>query len=198
MVVIKTSVWVPYGTRDRDVSNRSYLLAFPYAGGGASVFRRWGRCFPQHQLLAIELPGRETRFIESSYEDLECLTNDLTEALDPYVRDSKIAIFDHSMGALVGYEFARSGRDSFREMTHNLSDVKYPRNLAMGSHTNSRTTRKFRLQRRRLKQTYHGGLVPCSSKSHSQGRGCGTNKQPESNHADNHGTQTRIAHQALA
>lgn len=99
------------------MSSESYLLCFPYAGSGASVFRRWRRCFPHHELLAVELPGRETRFRESSYEELECLINDLAEALYPYVRDSKVAIFGHSMGALLGYEFARLTRHSL-VMTH--------------------------------------------------------------------------------
>ncbi len=58
------------------------------------------------ELCAIRLPGRETRLNESSFSDSKLLIREMTEALAdgcnmPY------AIFGHSMGSVLAYEFAQ-------------------------------------------------------------------------------------------
>src|SRR6185437_15242868 len=51
-------------------SARMRLVCFPYAGAGPSVFRTWGSRLPTGvELVALRLPGRESRFTETPYTD---------------------------------------------------------------------------------------------------------------------------------
>lgn len=81
------------------------VLAFPYAGGGASVFRDWGARLPGAELYGAQLPGRERRLRETPIGDLEQL---LDQLLAPCLAltDRPFVLFGHSMGALVAYELA--------------------------------------------------------------------------------------------
>ena len=95
------------------------LLCFPYAGGGAQIFRTWPAALPPDvELLAVELPGRGTRFSERPFEQLPPLIDALTDALGPALQ-APFAIYGHSMGAVVGFSFARElRRRSLREPVH--------------------------------------------------------------------------------
>ena len=86
---------------------RLRLFCFPFAGGGASIYRTWG----QHaraalEVCAVQLPGREGRFSEPPFRSMEPLLDYLELSLKPYL-DRPFAIFGHSMGGLVGFELAR-------------------------------------------------------------------------------------------
>jgi len=86
------------------------LVCFPYAGGGASIYRTWHDALPGDvELLAIDLPGHESRFKERPFDRLAPLVAALTDAVAPVVRPP-FAIFGHSLGALVGFSFARELR----------------------------------------------------------------------------------------
>jgi len=86
------------------------LLCFPFAGGGASVFRTWPAALPADiELLAVELPGRETRFRERPFQRLAPLIAALTDAVAPHLQ-APFAIYGHSLGALIGFSFARELR----------------------------------------------------------------------------------------
>ena len=86
------------------------LLCFPFAGGGASVFRTWPAALPADiELLAVELPGRETRFRERPFQRLAPLIATLTDAVAPHLQ-APFAIYGHSLGALIGFSFARELR----------------------------------------------------------------------------------------
>jgi len=86
------------------------LLCFPYAGGGASVFRTWPTALPADiELLAVELPGRETRFRERPFHRLAPLIAALTDAVTPHLQ-APFAIYGHSLGALIGFSFAQELR----------------------------------------------------------------------------------------
>ncbi len=86
---------------------RVRLFCIPYAGGGASVFRRWPSGLPDDvDVCAIQLPGRETRLMERPCSSLVSLVGDLSEALAPHL-DRPFALFGHSVGALIGFELAR-------------------------------------------------------------------------------------------
>jgi medium-chain acyl-[acyl-carrier-protein] hydrolase len=85
------------------------LFCFPYAGGGASVFRRWGAALPGVEVRAIQLPGREARLREPPLHRLEPLLEILLDVLRPAL-DRPFAFFGHSMGAVIGYELARQLR----------------------------------------------------------------------------------------
>ena len=86
---------------------RLRLLCFPYAGGGASIYRTWPKSLPPTiELWAIQFPGRETRFREPRLTSLEPLIHQLAELLTPHLT-LPFACFGHSMGALISFELTR-------------------------------------------------------------------------------------------
>ncbi|SIO60275.1 Surfactin synthase thioesterase subunit [Singulisphaera sp. GP187] len=86
------------------------LFCFPFAGGGASLFRLWPDQLPEGvELCAIQLPGRETRIREPIHQLIGPLIDDLVEALAADL-DQPFALFGHSMGALVAFELTRELR----------------------------------------------------------------------------------------
>ena len=87
------------------------LFCFPYAGAGASVFRGWSTDLPEGlEAYAVQLPGREDRFLEPAVADLGDLLDALAPALTPCL-DRPFAFFGHSMGAVICWELARRLRD---------------------------------------------------------------------------------------
>jgi medium-chain acyl-[acyl-carrier-protein] hydrolase len=103
-----TTPWIVRPRRRPDAALR--LLCFPYAGGGATAFRTWPDELPAGvELLAIEPPGRETRAKEPLVHQLASYVTQLADAIGPQL-DAPFAIFGHSLGALVGFAFARELR----------------------------------------------------------------------------------------
>lgn len=83
------------------------LFCFPYAGGGASVFRRWPVSLQGlAEVCPVLLPGREARFREPAFTRVESLVAAL-EAASFDLLDRPFAVFGHSMGALIAYEWCR-------------------------------------------------------------------------------------------
>ena len=86
------------------------LFCFPYAGGGASIFRQWSVNTPQAvEVCPVQLPGRENRMAERPFTSFLPLVDAIAEALDPYF-DLPCAFFGHSMGAKIAFELARKLR----------------------------------------------------------------------------------------
>lgn len=81
------------------------LFCFPFAGGGASVFRGWGRELPGVDVIAVQPPGREDRYGEKPYTNLRELTADLAVAIEPWL-DRPAVFFGHSMGGSIAYQLA--------------------------------------------------------------------------------------------
>ncbi|GLV53947.1 thioesterase [Dictyobacter sp. S3.2.2.5] len=89
------------------------LFCFPYAGGGASIYNSWAEELPaQIELCALQLPGRENRFAEPPFTNLNQLVETLLPVLKPYL-DVPFAFFGHSMGALTAFELARAIRNAY-------------------------------------------------------------------------------------
>jgi medium-chain acyl-[acyl-carrier-protein] hydrolase len=83
------------------------LFCFPYAGGGASLFRLWPNILPAEiDVCPIHLPGREGRMQEPAFTRLTPLVQALAQALHPYM-DIPFAFFGYSMGALISFELTR-------------------------------------------------------------------------------------------
>ncbi|MBF0287225.1 MAG: thioesterase [SAR324 cluster bacterium] len=83
------------------------LFCFPHAGGGIASFSQWIQHLPTDiEVCLILLPGRENRFKETTYTDINLLIHDLGEVLSGYL-DRPYAFYGHSMGALVSFELAR-------------------------------------------------------------------------------------------
>lgn len=86
---------------------RLRLFCFPYAGGGASIYRPWPAALPADvEVLAVQLPGRESRLKDAPFTRLEAMIDALVEALGPLLAPPFV-FFGHSMGALISYELAR-------------------------------------------------------------------------------------------
>ncbi len=83
------------------------LICLPHAGAGAAGFYRWKRLLAGTVAVCpVMLPGRERRLGEAAGTDARVLAAGLLAPVrgllgEPY------AVFGHSMGALLGYEFAR-------------------------------------------------------------------------------------------
>jgi medium-chain acyl-[acyl-carrier-protein] hydrolase len=96
------------------------IFCFPYAGGGASVFRRWSENLPSSvEVCAIQLPGREGRLAEEPFKELPPLIEVLGPILVPSL-DRPFVFFGHSLGASVGFELARWLRRRYRLMPATL------------------------------------------------------------------------------
>jgi pyochelin biosynthetic protein PchC len=85
---------------------RTVLLAFPHAGGSATFFGSWGRqAVPDIEVLSVQYPGRLDRLREACLEDVHQLADGVVRALDGRL-DRPVALFGHSMGAVVAFETA--------------------------------------------------------------------------------------------
>lgn len=83
------------------------LFCLPYAGGGASIFHHWPALLPSSiEVCSVQLPGRENRFTEAPYRDSATLARDFLAIVLPYL-ERPFALFGHSLGALVAFEFVR-------------------------------------------------------------------------------------------
>jgi medium-chain acyl-[acyl-carrier-protein] hydrolase len=60
---------------------------------------------PQIELCALLPPGRERRMHEPPFEHIDSLIESLGKAIEPFL-DRPIALFGHSMGALISFELA--------------------------------------------------------------------------------------------
>ena len=86
---------------------RIRLFCFPYAGGGALAYRSWIEDMPREiEIFPVQLPGRENRFNEEPYTDVEPLVNRLLSVIRPYL-NSPFAFFGHSMGALLSFKLTK-------------------------------------------------------------------------------------------
>ncbi|OLR93051.1 thioesterase II family protein [Actinokineospora bangkokensis] len=83
------------------------LVCVPHAGAGPSSFARWiAELAPDVEVCIAALPGRESRFTEPPVTDVDVLADELTAATAGLGADLPVALFGHSMGAVLAYEVA--------------------------------------------------------------------------------------------
>lgn len=83
------------------------LFCLPHAGGGAAAFHSWTPELPAFvQICPVLLPGRETRLSEPLCTQLDPLVDAMDGELRPWL-DTPYAVFGHSMGALLAFEWVR-------------------------------------------------------------------------------------------
>lgn len=88
-------------------SPRVRLLCFPHGGGDAHAFYAWPGILPKDiEVCALQLPGRGRRLYEAPLVSIDQVIEPLWEAFQPF-RETPVAFFGHSLGALVAFEFAR-------------------------------------------------------------------------------------------
>jgi medium-chain acyl-[acyl-carrier-protein] hydrolase len=85
---------------------RSRLFCFPYAGGGAAVYRPWVPELPGTiEVCAVQLPGRESTFGEPPITSMRSLIAAIVDEIGPLL-DVPFAFFGHSLGSIIAYETA--------------------------------------------------------------------------------------------
>ncbi|MCF8170954.1 MAG: alpha/beta fold hydrolase [Candidatus Methylopumilus sp.] len=119
----KFNQWVTCPYPQPDATLRLFCL--PFAGGGASIYRSWGKLLgPSIEVCPIQLPGRENRFSEPAFKNAQALAQALANQLQLY-SNKPFAIYGHSMGALLAFELTRALQANGLEM---------PEVLMLGAH----------------------------------------------------------------
>ncbi|MFJ4096748.1 thioesterase II family protein [Kitasatospora sp. NPDC089913] len=91
------------------MSAQSTVLAcLPFAGSGAGFFREWEKLeIPGVRLLPVQLPGREERFLDDPFAKVADAVAELTpRILADAGEGAELALFGHSLGAVLAYEIA--------------------------------------------------------------------------------------------
>jgi medium-chain acyl-[acyl-carrier-protein] hydrolase len=88
-------------------SASSRLLCFPHAGGSATAFATWHRYLPPEiEVWGVQLPGRDSRHTEAPITSMEYLIARLADGARA-LHDRPLALFGHSLGGLIAFEYAR-------------------------------------------------------------------------------------------
>jgi acyl transferase domain-containing protein/NADPH:quinone reductase-like Zn-dependent oxidoreductase/surfactin synthase thioesterase subunit/NAD(P)-dependent dehydrogenase (short-subunit alcohol dehydrogenase family) len=100
----------------RSGERRIKLFCFPFAGVGATTFRKWefGGAIEAH---GVELPGRGSLANEPVARVMESLIPRLLQGLLPEL-DGPFAFFGHCMGGLVAFELTRALRSVGKAPQH--------------------------------------------------------------------------------
>jgi surfactin synthase thioesterase subunit len=86
--------------------NDTLLVCVPPAGSGASFFRAWRSELP---IVALQLPGRESRLADPVPDRLPALASDLLPRLEAAAAGYRtVAVMGHSFGAMVAFELCRA------------------------------------------------------------------------------------------
>jgi surfactin synthase thioesterase subunit len=85
------------------------LACLPFAGSGAGFFRAWEKLdLPEFTILPVQLPGREERFLDDPFTEVADAVAELAPAILADAEEgAPIALFGHSLGAVLAYEIAR-------------------------------------------------------------------------------------------
>ncbi|MEU6167578.1 thioesterase II family protein [Streptomyces tanashiensis] len=88
------------------------LVCLPHAGGSSTFYFPVSKALsPAVEVLAVQYPGRQDRLAEPGIESLPELADRIFEALQPFT-DRPLALFGHSMGAVLAHELALRMRDA--------------------------------------------------------------------------------------
>jgi medium-chain acyl-[acyl-carrier-protein] hydrolase len=83
------------------------LIAIPPAGSSAAFFNEWRPHLPGWlELVGLRLPGRESRFLEPSYDEMDELVTAIEAAIADEIT-SPYAVLGHCGGAFTAFELFR-------------------------------------------------------------------------------------------
>ncbi|QEG42311.1 thioesterase II family protein [Roseimaritima ulvae] len=86
---------------------RLRLVCFPFSGTGVSAFHGWRSHLPDWiDFCPLALPGREVRYREPPFTDVATLVEEVCPLLLES-RDLPLALYGHSVGALLAFELAQ-------------------------------------------------------------------------------------------
>ncbi|PAN02623.1 hypothetical protein CJI59_04770 [Streptomyces sp. Alain-F2R5] len=89
------------------------LHCLAHAGAGVASYRRWPAAVgPAVDVVALPLPGRDSRRRESRVTDRAGLLADLLPTLLKAAGEGPYALYGHSLGALVAYTLTRALDDA--------------------------------------------------------------------------------------
>lgn len=97
------------------------LVCLPFAGSGAGFYRAWAKEGVEGvRVVPLQLPGREERFVETPYTDVAQAVRELVpQTLRLVGGKGPVALFGHSLGAVLAYEIARElEAQGFSELRH--------------------------------------------------------------------------------
>lgn len=83
------------------------MICFPFAGGSASMYRKWSQ-IEECEILAVQWPGREGRLRELPFSRLPAMVDAAVHALLPLLHQKPFFVFGHSLGAKIAFEFVRA------------------------------------------------------------------------------------------
>lgn len=96
-MIISNDKWLV--SAQKPVNPTMHLVCFPYGGGGASVYREWGKSLPAHvQLWSVQYPGRENRFTDSFAASYQNVVSGVLKDMQS-LGLTNVVLFGHSMGA---------------------------------------------------------------------------------------------------
>lgn len=96
--------WVTIATPSPESSVR--LVCLPHAGGSASFFFPVSRALaPRVEVLAVQYPARQQRLREPGIDNIPEYADQIFAVLAE-LDDKPLALFGHSMGAILAYEIA--------------------------------------------------------------------------------------------
>lgn len=106
--VLLTNWWVmddnlltQLNTKQR--SHTKALIFFPFAGGGTVMYRKWlEKLSEDFHIMALNLPGRESRWGQPFITDYNALITDLSHEI-ALINDLPLTFFGHSFGGLTAY-----------------------------------------------------------------------------------------------
>nr|AXL06540.1 thioesterase [uncultured bacterium] len=88
------------------------LVCLPHAGGSASFYFPLAKALaPQAEVLVVQYPGRQDRRHEPNIPSLADMADQIFAAIR-HLDDRPLALFGHSMGAVLAYEIALRTQDA--------------------------------------------------------------------------------------
>jgi medium-chain acyl-[acyl-carrier-protein] hydrolase len=118
------SAWFTTFGRPRTGATR--LLCMAGGGAFASEFQEWPEALGgSADVVAVVLPGRERRIREPAIHSMTELVDALATEIEPWL-DEPLAMFGHSLGALVLFELASTLRDRFSPVHLFVSSERAP------------------------------------------------------------------------
>lgn len=70
---------------EQGLKNSNKMICFPYAGGCASFYSKWGNELEEIDICPIQLPGREECFREDKIYDMEIAVGQILEKIEDFV-----------------------------------------------------------------------------------------------------------------